>query len=179
MKNITFFKKYKIIKIVLLIHLVTSLIVTITMAVHGIIDGDIKKPFQETYQNYIALYNLEKYMKHDMFVVDTAYIETQTSSNMKSSSTFKDYTIIKGNLLNSKIKQELIYNYVNSKILDESYHKKVKTLKVLKNTINGVAFLEDKEYITSARADVVSGLYFLFSLVPLIIILLVLKIKTK
>jgi hypothetical protein len=178
-KNNNFFKKYKIIKIVLLIHLATSLIVTITMAVHGLIDGNVKKPFQENYENYMALYNPEKYLKDDIFVVDTAFIETQATSNQGSSTTFKDYTIIRGNLLHSKIKQEIICHYVNSTVLDGSYHKKVKTLKVLKNSINGVAFLEDKKYINPEKANAVSGLYFNLSVIPLIIILLILKIKPR
>lgn len=179
MKNITFFKKYKIIKIVLLIHLATSLIVTITMAVHGLIDGDIKKPFQENYENYIALYNPKEYLKDDIFVVDTAYIENQATSNQGSSTIFKDYTIIRGHLLHSKTKQEITYEYVNSNILDSFYHKKVEKINVLKNSINGIAFLEDKKYISSEKMNAVSNLYFNLSFIPLIIILLVLKIKTK
>jgi hypothetical protein len=104
-KNNIFFKKYKIIKIFLLVHLSFSLITSISGLVHGYIQGNIKVSFQKRFENYKALSNPEKYLKNDFFIVDTAFIETRTISNMKSSSTSKDYTIIRGNLLSSKIKQ--------------------------------------------------------------------------
>ncbi|WP_123923488.1 hypothetical protein [Flavobacterium tructae] len=178
-KNSIFFKKYKIIKIILLIHLLVSFIVTTTMAVHGLIDGNIKKPFQENYENYIALYNPKEYLKDAVFVVDTAYIETQATSNQGSSTTFKDYTIIRGHLLYSKTKQEITCKYVNSNVLDSYYHQKVEKINVLKNSINGIAFLEDKKYISSEKMNAVANLYFNLSLIPLILILLILKIKSK
>jgi hypothetical protein len=179
MKNITFLKKYKTIKILLITHLVFSLIVTISLAVHGFNEGNVTGRFVKNYENYIALSNPEKYLKDDFFIVDTAYIEVQTSSNMKSSSTFKDYTIISGNLLHSKIKQQMICHYVVSTVLDEKYAKNEKKIKVLRNNINDVAFLGDKRYITPAKDNAVGSLYFLFSIVPLTIILLILKIKSK
>ena len=177
MKNIAFFKKYKIIKIILLTHLVFSLIVTITLAVHGFMDGNVMGRFKKNYENYIALSNPGKYLKDDLFIVDTAYIEVQASSNMKSTTTFKNYTIIKGNLLHSKIKQEMICHYTVSTVLDDT--KKGKVIKVLKNSINGVAFLGDKRYITPAKDNAVGSLYFLFSILPITIILIILKIKSK
>jgi len=130
MKNNSFFKKYKIIKIILLTHLIFSLIVTITLAVHGFMDGNVMGRFKKNYENYIALSNPEKYLKDDLFIIDTAYIEVQASSNMKSATTFKNYTIIKGNLLHSKIKQEMICHYTVSTVLDDTSTKKAKRIKV-------------------------------------------------
>lgn len=179
MKNISFFEKYKIIKIIIIAHLVFSLFVTTSLAIHGIEEGNVMIYFKKNYENYIALSNPEKYLKDDFFIVDTAYIEVQTRSNMKSSSTFKDYTIIKGNLLHSKIKQEMICHYVVQTVLDDKDSKNKKTIKVLKNSINGVAFLGDKSYLIPAKDNAFGGTYFLVSIVPLILILIILKIKSK
>ncbi|MBE8723982.1 hypothetical protein [Flavobacterium hungaricum] len=179
MENIPFFKKYKIIKIIVIAHLIFSLFVTISLAIHGFNEGNITIHFIKNYQNYIALSNPEKYLKEDFFIVDTAYIEVQTRSNMTSSPTFKDYTIIKGNLLHSKIKQEMICHYVVQTVLDHKDYKNKKTIKVLKNSINGVAFLGDKSYLVPAKDNAFGSSYFLISIVPLILILIILIIKSK
>lgn len=179
MKNIAFLKKYKIIKIILLTHLVFSLIITITLAVHGFKDGNITERFEKNYDNYIALSNPGKYLKDDLFIIDTAYIEVQASSNMKSATTFKNYTIIRGNLLHSKIKQEMICHYTVSTVLDDTSIKKAKRIKVLKNSINGVAFLGDNRYLTPVKDNAIGSLYFLFSILPLTIILIILIKKSK
>lgn len=179
MKNNIFFKKYKLIKIIVLTHLVISLICTTIMVVNGYIDGNVIGRFKRNYENYIALSNPEKYLTHDHFVVDTSFIEVRPTSNMESTTTTKDYTIIRGNLLNSKIKQELICHYIVSSILEDNHHKQVRVITVLKNKINGVAFLGDKRYMTPEKDNAVASLYFLFSIIPLIIILLILKIKSK
>lgn len=78
----------------------------------------------------------------------------------------------------------MICNYIVSTLLDDTtYHKinnkKVKLLKVLKNSINGIAFLADKRYMRPAKLDAFSGLYFNLSVIPLIIILIIFKMKLK
>ena len=182
-KNV-FFKKYKIIKILLLAHLATSLLITTSGLVHGYIDGNIFGRFEKRFENYKALYNPKKYLMKDTFIVDTAYIEIHASPSHRSTTTYRDNTVIKGNLLHSQTKQEMICNYRNSAILNDTIYqiinnKKVKILKVLRNKINDNVFLEDKRYIRDSKFDVVSCLYLYFSIIPLLIILLILKIKSK
>ena len=88
--------------------------------------------------------------------------------------------------MHSKIKQE-ISNVFEDKDLailnDTDYHlvdnKKVTLLKVLKNNINNIAFLKDEQRLSAKKLDALSCFYFLFSIIPLTIILLILKIKSK
>ncbi|WP_281324439.1 hypothetical protein [Flavobacterium sp. IMCC34518] len=176
--NNAFFKKHKIIKIILLVHLAISLLISISEIVHGYIDGNVKQGFEKNFQNGLALYNQDKYLAKDFFVVDTAYIEIHASPSHRSTTTYTDNTVIKGHLLHSKFKQEMICNYKNSAILnDTSYqeinNKKVKILEVLRNRINDNVFLEDKQYIKESMIDAVSGIYLLISIIPLVLILLI------
>jgi len=180
LKNHAFFKKYRNFKYLLLLHLAFSLIIFTSELVHGVIDGNILGSFVKRYENYKAFDNPQKYLKKDFFAIDTTYIEAQISSSQGKSSS-KDYTIIKGNLLHSKNKKELSCSYVNTNLIDERYlfNKKIKVIKVWRNTINDEVFLGDKNYISRGKTNAVLGIYFSFSIIPLIIILLILKKKSE
>lgn len=179
LKNHPFFKKYKVIKIVLLVHLVTSVLVLTTQLVHGFINQDIAGSFKKPFENYKALYNPEKYLKKDIFVVDTAFVQSEVSSS-QGKSTSKDHTIIRGNLLHSKIKKEIDCAYINSAVITGAYtyNQNVKTIEVLRNTLNDEVFYNDKTDLKSQKIDAVLGLYFYYSFIPLLIILFLLKKKS-
>jgi len=162
LKNHPFFKKYRTVKIVLLVHFIFSLIICVTQLVHGFIDKDVLGTFEKPFENYKAFHHPEKYLKKDVFVVDTAFISTETSSS-QGKSTFKDITVIRGNLLHSTKKQELRFAGI----------------KVWRNTINDEVFLGNKKDFESAKTNATLHIYFYFSLIPLLIILLILKRKSR
>ena len=188
LKNHPFFKKYKYFKFVLLTHLAFSLLNVTIFLVHGFINKDVVGIFKAPYQNYKALNNPEKYLQKVFFVVDTAYNETQTSANRGSSPSHKDYTIIKGNLLNSKVKREITSTYdVLDRIYRSRYNyntgevivKKVKGINVWKSTINDEFFLGNEKAMSAERDNATGHIYFQISLIPLLIILFVLKRKSE
>lgn len=176
LKDHPFFHKYRILKYILLGHLAFSLLIFTSDTIRDIIKGHIFASIEKRFENYKAFDNPEQYLKKDFFVVDTAYIETTSSG----SSTRKN-TIIKGNLLHSKNKKELSSSYRNPILIDENYNfnKKIKVIKVWRNTINDEVFLGGKNYISREKTNAGLGIYFYFSLIPLIIILLILKKKSE
>lgn len=188
LKNHPFFKKYKYFKYGLLTHLAFSLLNVTIFLVHGFINKDVVGIFKAPYQNYKALNNPEKHLQKVFFVVDTAYIETQISSSPGSTPTHKDYTIIKGNLLNSKEKREITCTY---DILDRIYRsrydynigeiivKKVKGIKVWKSTINDEVFLGNEKAMTAERDNAIGSIYFQITLIPILVILFILKRKSE
>ncbi|WP_281631832.1 hypothetical protein [Flavobacterium luteolum] len=180
LKNHPFFKKYKIAKVALLVHVIFSSIILVTMLVHGLIDNDVLGTFEKPFENYKAFQNPEKYLKKELFAVDTAYVGTETSSSM-GKSTSKDITVIRGNLLHSDKKQELIYDGVNSNFFHDTYilNENIKPIKVWRNTINDEVFLGNKKEFESEKTNAVMHIYFYFSFIPLLIILLILKRKSE
>ncbi|MBS7230775.1 hypothetical protein KHA90_07045 [Flavobacterium psychroterrae] len=176
LKNHKFFKKYRILKYILLIHLAFSLLIFTSELIHGVIDGNILGNFQKRFENYKAFDNPEQYLKKDYFVVDTAYIEITSDGSSR-----RKNTIIKGNLINSKNKKELSCSYRNIILIDENYNfnEKIKVIKVWRNTINDEVFLGGKNYISREKTNAGGGIYSYFSLIPLIIILLILKNKSE
>ena len=180
LKNHPFFKKYKIVKVILLVHVIFSSLILVSELVHGLIDKDVLGSFEKPFENYKAFQNPEKYLKKEFFVVDTAYVEKEVSSSM-GKSTSKDVTIIRGNLLHSDKKQELIYDGVNSNFFHDNYilNENIKPIKVWRNTINDEAFLGNKKEFKSEKINAVTHIYFYFSFFPLLIILLILKRKSE
>lgn len=188
LKNHPFFKKYKYVKYVVLAHLAISLLTLTISLVNGFINQDVIGFFKAPYQNYKALDNPEKYMQKAFFVVDTAFIDTQISSSHGSSPTHKDYTIIRGNLLNSKVKREITCTY---DILDRIYRsrynynigeiivKKVKGINVWKSTLNDEVFLGNEKAMTAERDNAIGAIYFQTTFIPLLIILFILKRKSE
>lgn len=146
LKNHPFFKKYRNVKIILLVHLIFSLIICVTQLVHGFIDKDVLGTFEKPFENYKAFHNPEKYLKKEFFVVDTAFIDTETSSS-QGKSTFKDITVIRGNLLHSKKKQELRFAGINANFFHDTYilTENIKPIKVWKNAINDEVFLGNEK----------------------------------
>lgn len=179
LKDHPFFNKYRILKYILLGHLAFSLLIFTSDIIRDIVNEHIFASIEKRFENYKAFDNPEQYLKKDFFVVDTAYIEKKISSG--KSSTTKDYTIIKGNLLHSKNKKELSCSYRNPILIDENYNfnKKIKVIKVWRNTLNDEVFLGDKNYISRGKTHAGLGIYFYFSLIPIIIILLILKKKSE
>ncbi|MTH14130.1 hypothetical protein [Flavobacterium sp. LC2016-01] len=190
LKNHRFFKKYRNLKYFLLVHLFFSLLVFISLLVHGIIDGNILETLTNPYKNYTALSNQKKYLKNDFFVLDTVYTKEQSQDRKTSPRPL--YTIIQGNLLHSKIKQEIIYR---GNILDTFYkgnliliddnltyvynQKKSKIIKVWRNTLNDDALLKNKKYLSDEKVNNFTIIYFQLSLIILIAILIILKKKSE
>ncbi|MBF4505925.1 hypothetical protein IRZ83_04535 [Flavobacterium sp. JLP] len=175
-----FFKKYRVLKYILLAHLAFSLFIFVSHLVHGITDRDILRPFEITFENYKAFHDPQKYLKKEFFVVDTAFIATETSSS-QGKSTFKDITVIRGNLLNSTKKQELIYRGFNGNFFNDNniFNENIKTIKVWRNIINDEVFLGNEQEFERKKDSATGLIYFYFSLIPLIIILLILKKKSE
>lgn len=188
LKNHKFFQKYKYLKYILLAHLAFSILLLTSTLVHGFTNHDVVGIFKAPYQNYKALNNPEKYLQKVFFVVDTAYIETQISPNRGSAPSHKDYTIIKGNLLNSNIKREITCTY---DVLDRIYRtrynyntggiivKKVKGINVWKSTINDEVFLGNERAMSAEKDNAIGHIYFQVTLIPLLIILFILKRKSE
>jgi hypothetical protein len=188
LENHPFFKKYRYLKYILLAHLAFCILVITTELVHGIIRHDIVGVFEEPYKDYKALYNPEKYLEKVSFVVDTAFIEVHTSSSKGSSPTHRNYTIIKGNVLNSKIKREISCPY---DVLDRIYRSrfdynigeiithKVKSIKVLKSKLNDNLFLGNERFLNAEKDNAIGGIYFHFSFIVLLIVLYILKKKSE
>ncbi len=188
LKNHSFFKEYRTIKYVLLFHLAVSLFIVTSELVRAYKDGEVIKGIEKPLKNYKALYNPEKYLKHDFFVFDTAFTEESTSG--KSSRSI--YTVVRGNLLHSKIKKQIICQY---DALPAFYHssltlihnnytsvydkKKVKIINVWRNTLNDDVFLEEKRQIEAQKINAVAHLYFQVSIILLIVILIILKKKSE
>ncbi|WP_426485923.1 hypothetical protein [Flavobacterium sp. 2] len=179
LKNHPFFKKYKYVKIILLVHFIFSLIICVSMLVHGIKDNDILGTFEKAFDNHKAFNNPEKYLKKELFVVDTVFIDIETSSS-QGKSTSRDITVIRGNLLHSAKKKELRFTGMNLNFFHDTYivNKNIKPIKVWRNTINDEVFLGNEREFERAKTNAVSHIYFYFSIIPLFIILLILKKKT-
>ena len=187
-KDHPFFTKYRYLKYLLLFHLFFSLLVFISGLFYGYTNGDPVLGLKKNYNNYTALSNPEKYLKSDIFVVDTAFIE-ETSGNKPSDKKSK-HTVIKGNLLHSKIKREILWSgnniytfykgrlaLVNSDFI-YVYTRKAKSVKVFRNTLNDELFLDDKKHLAQKKTDAIFGLYIQFSLLFLPIVLFILKKKS-
>jgi hypothetical protein len=188
LKNHPFFKKYRYLKYALLLHLFFSVLIFISVLVRGYIYQypllGLKKPFE----NYKALTNPKKYLKSDFFVVDTAYTEESSDKSYENPAIT---TFIKGHLLHSTIKKEIICQYENSAVLyDKIYDpeieiympvdsKKGKVLKVWRNTLNDDVFLEDKKHLSDQKGNDVFHIYIYFSVIVLIAVLLILKKKSE
>ena len=170
-----FFKKYRVLKYILLAHLAFSLFIFVSHLVHGFTNQETLRPFKKTFENYKAFNDPQKYLKKELFAVDTAYIETTYSG-----SSTRENTVIEGNLIHSKNKKELISRYRNGNLIDENhnFNKKIKVIKVWRNTINDEVFLGGENYISREKDNAILGIYFYFSTIPLIIILLILKKKS-
>ena len=187
-KDHPFFKKYRYLKYLLLFHLFFSLLVFISGLFYGYTNGDPLLGLKKNYNNYTALSNPEKYLKSDFFVVDTAFIE-ETSGNKPSDKKSK-HTVIKGNLLHSKIKREIlwsgnnIYTFYKGRLALVNndfiyvYTRKAKSVKVFRNTLNDELFLDDKKHLAQKKTDAIFGLYIQFSLLFLPIVLFILKKKS-
>lgn len=180
LKNHPFFKKYRNLKIILLVHFIFSLIICVSMLGHGITNKDILGTFKKAFDNHKAFSNPEKYLKKELFVVDTAFIGLETSSSM-GKSTSKDITVIRGNLLHSTKKKELILVGINFNFFHDNYtfNENIKPIKVWRNTINDAIFLGNEREFDRAKTNAFSHIYFYFSLIPLFIILLILKKKSE
>lgn len=178
LKNHPFFKKYKIIKILLLVHLVFSLVIFVSVLMHGISEKDILGTFAKAFENHKAFENPEKYLKKEIFVIDSVFIDTKTSSG-QGKSTSKNITVIRGNLLHSTKKKELRFTGMNLNFFHDTYivNENIKPIKVWRNTINDEVFLGNEEEFERAKTNAVSHIYFYFSIIPLLIILLILKKK--
>ncbi len=188
-KNHPFFTKYRNFKYLLLFHLFVSLFIFISGLVGGYNNGDpllgLKKPFE----NYTALSNPEKYLKSDFFVVDTAFIEE--TSGRKPSDTKSKYTVIRGNLLHSNIKKEIIWQgnniytfykerlALNNDNFNYVYTRKAKSIKVWRNKLNDALFVDNKKHMEDQKFNAVSHLYIQFSLLLLPLVLLILKKKSE
>jgi hypothetical protein len=61
LKNHPFFKTYRNLKYFLLLHLTLSLVIFITLVVHGVFDGDISGRIVQPFGTFKGLYNPEKY----------------------------------------------------------------------------------------------------------------------
>ncbi|MRX67383.1 hypothetical protein SAMN06265349_1011068 [Flavobacterium resistens] len=179
LKNHPFFKKYKYVKIILLVHFIFSLIVCVSMLVHGIKDKDILGTFEKAFDNHKAFNNPEKYLKKELFVIDTVFIDIETSSS-QGKSTSRDITVIRGNLLHSTKKKELRFTGMNLNFFHDTniVNENIKPIKVWRNTINDEVFLGNEREFERAKTNAVSHIYFYFSIIPLFIILLILKKKT-
>ncbi|MFD2938777.1 hypothetical protein [Flavobacterium notoginsengisoli] len=188
LKNHSFFKKYRYFKYFLLVHLFFSVLIFISQLVHGVINGSIIEQIKKPYQNYTALSNPEKYLKTDFFVLDTAF--TEKSSSDKNSSSVD--TFIKGNLLHSKTKKEIIYQgnhlavfyrerlkmFENGDLKYVSIKKK-KIIPVWKSILNDTLFLKSKKHLSDQKANAITIIYVEFSIILIIIILVFLKNKSK
>lgn len=186
-KKHKFFKKYRILKYILLLHLAFSLLIFTSELIHGIIDGNALGSVTMPFENYTALYNPEKYLKNDFFVVDTAFIEETPKS--KSSSSIR--TKIKGNLLHSNIKRELICNYDDLNAFYKGsltlknddfiyvYHKKANVINVWRNTINDSLFLKEKKAISNEKLDAIFLIYIQISIIMILTALIILKKKSE
>lgn len=189
LKNHPFFKKYKNLKIGLLLHLFFSLLIFISGLVRGYINNAPLLGLKKPYENYTALSNPEKYLKSDFFVVDTAFIGITWSG--KSSDTKSEYTVIKGNLLHSKVKKEIICQDDNlatfyserlalvNDNLTYVYNRKAKPVKVWRNTLNDDLFLANKKHLSEEKINAICDLYIQFSLLLITAILLLLKEKSE
>lgn len=179
LKNHPFFKKYKIIKILLLVHLVFSLVIFVSVLMHGIAEKNILGTFAKAFENHKAFENPEKYLKKEIFVIDSVFIDIKTSSS-QGKSTSKNITVIRGNLLHSTKKKELRFTGMNLNFFHDTYivNENIKPIKVWRNTINDEVFLGNEEEFERAKTNAVSHIYFYFSIIPLFIILLILKKKT-
>ncbi|WPO77196.1 hypothetical protein [Flavobacterium sp. KACC 22761] len=179
LENHPFFKKYKYVKIILLVHFIFSFIICVSMLVHGIKDKDILGTFAKAFDNYKAFNNPEKYLKKEIFVIDTVFIDIETSSS-QGKSTSRDITVIRGNLLHSAKKKELRFTGMNFNFFHDTniVNENIKPIKVWRNTINDDVFLGNEREFERAKTNAVLHIYFYFSLIPLFIILLILKKKT-
>lgn len=148
LKNHPFFKKYKIIKIILLVHLVFSLFIFVSMLVHGIAEKDILGTFEKAFENHKAFENPEKYLKKEIFVIDSVFIDIKISSG-QGKSTSKNITVIRGNLLHSTKKKELRFTGMNLNFFHDTYivNENIKPIKVWRNTINDEVFFRKRRRI--------------------------------
>lgn len=188
-KKHPFFRKNKTMKYFLLVHLAISLVFVISQFVHGCIEGNPLKSIAEPFENLKALYNPEKYLQNDLFVIDTVFTEQGKSSGTSASRCA--YTTIKGHLKDSKTQKQIacqndyLTNAYNTKyaLADNTIslvcHKKNKPIKVLKNKLNDEIFLNNEKLLQSERNNAIIGLYFQISLILLIIQLLILKKESK
>ena len=179
LENHPFFKKYKYVKIILLVHLIFSFIIFVSMLVHGIEDKDVLGTFEKAFDNHKAFSNPEKYLKKETFVIDTVFIDIQTSSS-QGKSTVKEITVLRGNLLHSTKKKELRFTGMNLNFFNDTYivNENIKPIKVWRNTINDEVFLGNEREFERAKTNAISHIYFYFSIIPLFIFLLILKKKT-
>lgn len=187
LKNHPFFKKYRYLKYALLLHLFFSALIFISVLVRGYIYQypllSLKKPFE----NYKALSNPKKYLKSDFFVVDTSFIEESSDKSYENPAIT---TFIRGHLLHSTIKKEIICQYQHLAVLYDSIYdpeieiyrlvdsKKGKVLKVWRNKVNDDVFLEDKKHLNDQKGNAVFHIYIYFSVIVLIVVLLILKKKS-
>lgn len=189
LNNHPFFTKYRNLKYALLFHLCVSFFIFVSGLVRGYNNEEpllgVKKPFE----NYTALSNPEKYLKSDFFVVDTAFIE-ETSGN-KPSDTKSKYTVIRGNLLHSNIKKEIIWQgnniytfykgrlALNNNNFTYVYTRKAKSVKVWRNILNDDLFLDNKKHLEHKKTNAVFHIYIFFSLFLITTILFILKKKSE
>lgn len=194
MQNITFFKRHKIIKQFLLFLLMGAISISFSELIHGYISGNVLGLYKQNYENYKALNNPQEYINEVTFVIDTVFL-TQYSNSQRGYGD-RDIINISGTLPNSKIKHELHMDFDSKKdrfllysdsdiashneVFDNKIKiKKITHIRVLKSKINNNIFLKDDRYIRDTKVNVVVPFYIVFSIIPLSLILLILKIKSK
>lgn len=183
-KKHPFFQKNKAMKYFLLVHLAISLVLVITQLVHGCIEKDPIKSIAKPFENLKALNNPEKYLKSDLFLVETAFTEQRKSSGVSTS--HFTYTTIKGHLADSKIqRQETFQNnhlsnvYPIKSALTSNTTQIYKPIKVFVNKLNDEIYLEDKKLLQDEKLNAGLGFYFQVSLIVLSIQLLILKKRSE
>lgn len=157
----------QIFNILLIINILISIIIILSNLL------TLKEPFQ----NIKALNNQNKYLINDVLVLDTII----TTSKVKDGSTSYN-TTIRGKLINKDISRDINflykYNNYNKFIFDINYkNANKKGLKIYRNILNNNVFFKDNEYLEYKKRDARLKIYFISSLIPLIILIIILNKK--
>ena len=160
------------IKQIFCIFLIINILISLVIIFSNLFS--LKEPFQ----NIKALNNQNKYLINDVLVLDTII----TTSKVKDGSTSYS-TTIKGKLIDKDISKDINFLYK-----DDSYNKLIfefkykttnqKGLKIYRNILNDNIFLKNYKYLKNKKTDALLKIYFICSLLPSLVLIIIL-IKSK